>query len=259
MSLSKTLISLYMLSYLEFKGRYKPMRIGILWSLVRPTVQFVIFYSIFTFLFKTNITHENFALELFFGLALWSFFSEATSSALTSISGKPNFVLNIYIPLWLLPSSSFIIALINLLMTMLVFAIFYVCSGLHPAHGWMLSFMGGLALIALLAYSVGILLSIVNLFFRDIQQIWELLLVYGVFLSPIIYYVNVPEKLLTLYYSVNPFAFPLELAKSSFFPMMPRMYAHTVWLGGYLLATATLFVLSLLAINGIEGKARDQV
>lgn len=257
--MNKTLISLYMLSYLEFKGRYKPMRIGVLWALVRPTVQLAIFYSIFGFLFKTNIAHEHFALELFFGLALWSFFSEATSSALTSISGKPNFVLNIRLPLWLLPSSSFVIALLNLALTMTVFAIFYLYAGLQPAHGWLLAFLGGLALIALLAYSVGVLLSITNLFFRDIQQIWELLLVYGVFLSPIIYYVSIPEKLLTLYYSVNPFAFPLELAKSAFFHVTPRMSTHNLWLGCYLLAAAALPLVALLAINTIEGKARDQV
>jgi ABC-type polysaccharide/polyol phosphate export permease len=255
----KKLVSLYLLSYLEFKGKYKPMRIGVLWSLVRPTVQFLIFYSIFSYLYKTNITHAHYALELFFGLALWSFFSESTSSALNAISGRPNFVLNIYVPLLLLPTSSFIVALINLAMTMSVFGVLYLFSNLHPGPGWALSFAGGLGLIALLAYAMGVLLSIVNLFFRDIQQLWDLLLVYGVFLSPIIYYVSVPEELQPVYYAVNPFAFPLELAKSAFFPVTPRMGHNAPWLGGYLLAVAALTILALSVMKRFEGKARDQV
>jgi ABC-2 type transporter len=72
-------------------------------------------------------------------------------------------------------------------------------------------------LYSILIISINIILSTVNVLFRDLQNIWDIVLTYGVFLTPIIYTIAIPKAYLKIYYFVNPLAYPIEEMKASFF------------------------------------------
>ena len=81
----------------------------------------------------------------------------------------------------------------------------------------LLNFIFFLILYSILIISINIILSTVNVLFRDLQNIWDIVLTYGVFLTPIIYTIAIPKAYLKIYYFVNPLAYPIEEMKASFF------------------------------------------
>ena len=80
-----------------------------------------------------------------------------------------------------------------------------------------LNFVFFLLLYSVLIISINIILATVNVLFRDLQNIWDIILTYGVFLTPIIYTIAIPKEYLKIYYFLNPLAYPIEEMKASFF------------------------------------------
>ena len=119
----------------------------------------------------------------------------------------------------ILPMASYLTALMNFLLTMIIFIImFFVQKKIIMTSFFdFFNFLIFLILYSILIISINIILATVNVLFRDLQNIWDIILTYGVFLTPIIYTITIPKEYLKLYYFLNPLAYPIEEMKASFF------------------------------------------
>ena len=209
---------LFTISQMDLKTRYQNSKIGFLWSFLKPLLQFFAYYTVFRIFLKIDVS-EDYPLRLFLGVLLWNFFVEATGNGLNSYIGKKSIVTKIKINKEILPVASYLTAFMNFLLTMIIFIIMFVIQKkiiINSVFSF-LNFVFFLLLYSVLIISINIILATVNVLFRDLQNIWDIILTYGVFLTPIIYTIAIPKEYLKIYYFLNPLAYPIEEMKASFF------------------------------------------
>ena len=84
---------IWILAKFDFKSRYYYHQLGILWALIKPFFEFLVYYLVFTIVFKSDI--PNYALYLFLGIILWNFFEEGTNKGITVLPQRIYLIENI--------------------------------------------------------------------------------------------------------------------------------------------------------------------
>jgi lipopolysaccharide transport system permease protein len=188
------------LTVAELKNHYQNTSLGFLWSLISPLMMALVLWFVFRRLFQQE---QNFAINLIVGIMMWRFFATVTSQCLQAIVSKPNLVTKVYIPRQILVLSS---ALSGLVGSWLEFIILIpIIFGLLGHVPWTLVLYPFIHIILFLAiYGIGLLLSSLYVYFRDLSQIWEVLISVLIYASPIIYPMSVVPAYLVKYYNLNP-------------------------------------------------------
>jgi ABC-2 type transport system permease protein len=170
----------------DFKLRYQGSMLGYAWSLLRPLLLFVILYVVFVKFLKLGNGIQHYPVYLLLGIVMWNFFVEMTMQSLGSVVGRGDLIRKIRIPRWIIVLSSSISALINLLLNLVVIAVFMVIN-----HVALMSSIVWLPLILLevylLALGLSLFLSAAYVKFRDMNYIWEIVLQAGFYITPILY------------------------------------------------------------------------
>ncbi len=198
----------------EFKLRYRNSILGFLWSFLNPLAMMIILTLVFSVLLKFG--EDNFPIFILPAILAWRFFSISTSMSLWSIIGNAPLVTKVYFPRWLLVLSS---TLANFIGSMLEFAAsFPILILLGMKVTYLVLLLPLLLMIEfILIFSVSLALSALNVFYRDINQIWELVLQAGFFLTPIIYSINLIPDRYMFFYSLNPMTRTIESIRSVFY------------------------------------------
>jgi lipopolysaccharide transport system permease protein len=192
----------------DLKTKYSSSVLGFAWSMLNPLLMMLVLYFVFSNVFK--MTQEHFALYILIGLTGWRFFAFGTSMAMYSIVGKASLVTKIFIPREILTFSSVVSALISSLLEFLVLIPLIVIFGVTPSI-FILFFPVLHILYFLIVYGIALALASLFVFYRDINQIWEVFLQMGFFLSPIVYPLNlIPEEYLS-FYMLNPITRLIEM------------------------------------------------
>ena len=122
----------------EFKVRYFGSVLGYLWQLLRPLMLFGILYVVFTQFVKFNEGVEFFPAVLLTSIVLYTFFSDATSTAVTSLLDRENLLRKIQFPRVVVPLATVLTALFNMLINLVAVAVFVVAVGVRPHWTWLL-------------------------------------------------------------------------------------------------------------------------
>ena len=188
------------LTLAELKNRYQNTSLGFLWSLLSPLLMALVLWFVFKNLFQQE---QNFAINLIVGIMMWRFFATGTSACLQAIVGKTNLVTKVYIPRQILVFSIALSMLIgSLLEFIILIPIIYIMLGHLP---WTIILYPFFHLIFFVAiYGIGLILSSFFVYFRDLSQIWDVLISILIYCSPIIYPMSVVPAYLVKYYMLNP-------------------------------------------------------
>lgn len=176
----------------EFKARYHGTLGGFVWALLKPLSMFLVLMGVFSFLFASN---PKYKLDLIVGLFLWDFFAEGTKTGLMSLSARGYLLTKARVPTWILVITSISNALITLGVFSIVMVLFLAAAGHPPGASAFLAYLGYAA--AMIAMVVGFSLgaSVLFLRYRDLNQVWEVIVQAGFFLAPIIYPLEIlPER-----------------------------------------------------------------
>ncbi len=163
--------------------------LGYLWTLVRPLMFFGVLYVVFTEVAKVGDKIPHFPALLLSGIVLYTFFSEATSGAVTSLVDRESLLRKVRFPRMVVPLAVCLTSFFNLTTNLLAVLAFLLLNGITPTWGWLeVPLLVGLLLV--LSVGVGLLLSVAFVRARDVQPIWEVvvqMLFYG---SPIFYTID---------------------------------------------------------------------
>jgi ABC-2 type transport system permease protein len=170
----------------ELRVRYRASVLGLGWSYVKPAVQFGVYFVGMGLLLRQNMVGD-YAVYLFGGLVVVTAFGEAVGNATRSVVANADLVRKIYLPRELFPVSSLCVAGVHLGPQLLVLVVGAVLAGWSPDPVGVLSLGAGLALAGLLALGLGLLLSAVNVLFRDVENVVDLVLMVLVWTSPVLY------------------------------------------------------------------------
>jgi ABC-2 type transport system permease protein len=242
----------------DLKVKYKNSALGFIWSLANPLLYLAVFTLVFTQLLKNGI--DDFPVLFMSGFLVWNFFNLATLSGTGSVVGNANLVRKVRFPRVVLPLSSVGFAgvhfVLQLGVLLALLAVFY-----RDAFGSQLVLLvPALAVVTVFATAMALLASALNVRFRDVEHLLEVILLAWFWLTPIVYPVTYIRDEL----AGSPWLFRLYMANPMagvVAAMQRAIYVHPVAggrqilpAGGYgfylqWLAVAAAVSLVLLAIG----------
>ena len=200
----------------DFKLRYQGSALGILWSVLKPLMIFVVMYFIFVkFLRITDSSIPNYAITLLLGLSLWGFFTEAVTLGMNSIVARGDLMRKINFPKYIVIISSMVSALISLSINLLVVLAFAIFAGVKFQWSVLLLPFNIILLFAT-AFGLALILSTLYVKFRDISHIWEVFMQILVYSMPIMYPISMVIKVSIFGFSIakimmlNPIALAIQ-------------------------------------------------
>jgi ABC-2 type transport system permease protein len=182
---------LWLMGVTEFKRTYFGTVLGYFWSLLRPLLLFAVLLFVFTKIFRLGSDTPNYPVLLLFNIVLFGFFSETTTTAVTSVVHNEGIVRKTQFPRLVIPLSVVLTGLMNLGLNMIVVFIFILAYGVDPMWTWLLLPVIALAL-TVFTTAVAMLLSVLYVRFRDMLLIWTVFATMLFYATPILYPIEVP-------------------------------------------------------------------
>jgi ABC-type polysaccharide/polyol phosphate export permease len=165
--------------------RYKQTAMGFAWAVFMPLVNTAVFSVIFMRVapLETPVPYPLFA---FCGLLTWNFFASALKFAVGSMTSNYNLVTKVYFPREIFPFSSVIVCFVDFGIATLVLVPMMIYYGVYPGASII---MLPVVLLVQIAFTAGValLLSMSNLFFRDVKYIFEIVLTVWMFATSVLY------------------------------------------------------------------------
>ena len=182
----KNRILLKELTKTDFKLRYQGSVLGYLWALLRPLLMFAILYIVFAKLLRIGGDIPHYPVYLLCGTTMWSFFTECTSQGIQAIVTRGDLLRKISFPKYIVVVSATLTAVINMLINVVVIIIFALINGVTPSLTWLLA-IPAIFELYLLSLGIAFLLGSINVKYRDITSIWDVLVQALFYAVPIIY------------------------------------------------------------------------
>lgn len=185
----------------DFTRKYKRTLLGMAWSLLAPLMNLLIMYVVFSSMFGNNVNH--YVIYLFAGQLIFSFFTDATSMGMNCLVNNAGIYTKVNVPKYLFLFSQNISSLINFGLTMVVFFLFVLLEGL-PFRWCFLMLLYPTGCLIVFNTGLGLILSALQVFFRDIQYLWGIMTQLLMWMSAIFYTVDsFPEQTQKLFF-LNP-------------------------------------------------------
>lgn len=186
----------------DLKSRYKGSVLGFFWMFLNPLLQVVVYSIVFSVIMRMGI--EKFYLFFFVALVPWLFFSTCLSAGTSIIFSQQDMVKKIYFPREVLPIAFTLSQFVNMLLSFLVVFVVVFFSGVKINFiAWL--YLPIIMLIEfVLALGITFLVSSLTVYFRDLEHVLSIISMAWMYLTPIIYPIDiVPENLMKIFY-LNP-------------------------------------------------------
>lgn len=185
----------------DIKVRYRHSALGLVWTVLNPLLMMVVITIVFSTLFKQNI--PNFPIYYLSGSLIFAFNSESTTTALNSIISNASLIKKVYIPKYLFPLSNVLSGLVNLGFSLIAMFIVMLITG-APFHTTLLLLPIPIFYTFLFSVGLGILLSAVTVFFRDIAHFYSVFILAWTYFTPIFYPVEILPDAAMKIMQLNP-------------------------------------------------------
>lgn len=260
---------LRLLVHKELRVRYHGSALGMIWSYVKPAVQFLVFYFAVGVFLQLNRSIENYAVYLFSGIVAVNFFSEAFGNATRAIVGNNALVKKIYLPRELFSVASLWVAAVHFFPQLLVLMLGAMLVGWRPSWTGLAAFSLGFAVLTIFSLGLGLLFGAVNVVFRDAENVVDLILMVAPWASPVLYqWTNVTAAIgtgwaWTLYQS-NPLTAAVNLFHAAFWhpttggtaPMPPNLAMQGVLA---LMLSAAILAAGELVFRRLDGRFAQEL
>ena len=185
----------------DFKKKYKRTILGMGWSVLSPLLTLLIMRLVFTHFFGRNTPH--YTTYLFCGNLVFTFFNDSTTQGMSSLMSNANIFTKINVPKHLFLFAKNVQCLINFGLTLCVFFLFCILD--HITFTWRFVFLIiPIVFLLLLNIGVGLILSALFVFFRDIQYLWSVFIHLLMYLSAIFYTVDSFSPQIQRIFLLNP-------------------------------------------------------
>lgn len=185
----------------DFKQKYKRTALGMLWSILNPLFTLLVMRLVFTNFFGRNTPH--YTTYLFAGNLIFSYYREATSGGMNSLMANAHIFTKINVPKYLFLLSKELSAVINFGLTLVVFFIFVAIDRV-PFRWSFLAIVYPILTLTMLNVGVGMVLSALFVFFRDVQYIYDIFTMLLMYMSAIFYNVESYPAWVQRIFLINP-------------------------------------------------------
>ena len=185
----------------DFKKKYKRTVLGMAWSVISPLLTLLVMSVVFTKFFGRTTPH--YVVYIFCGNVIFSYFNEATSQGMVSLMGNASIFTKVNVPKYLFLLSKNVQALINFGLTLIV--LFALCLIDGVGFTWRIVFLL-YPILMLMCFNIGLglILSALFVFFRDIQYLWSVFTLLLMYLSAIFYTITSYSQQAQNLFLLNP-------------------------------------------------------
>ena len=213
----------------EITTKYRRSILGYLWSMLNPLLMMLVVSAVFSYIFRNNI--ENYRIYLIIGQTFWGFFSEATNHAMSSLLDNRALLQKVYIPKYIFPLSKVLGAFVNLLYSLLAIVIVIIFTR-TPIYPTITLVPIGMFYILLFCIGLGLMLSIIAVYFRDMLHLYKVMLTAWMYLTPIFYSVDSLSPNMMRFVKMNPLYFYITyFRKIILWGKIPTVVDNAVCLG----------------------------
>lgn len=205
----------YTFAWRNVKLRYKQTAIGVVWVLFQPlisTVIFTIFFGNFANIPSQGLPYPVFVL---LGLVYWQFFSNSISQAANTFIENEALVKKVYFPREILPLSTLVTSGIDFLIAFVMLICFLVYYQIAPTPMFLLILPVVTFITVLASAGTGLLLSSVNIKYRDVRYVLPFLLQLLIFVTPVIYPVTIVRPSFQFLLALNPMTGVIDTLRST--------------------------------------------
>jgi len=185
----------------DFKKKYKRTVLGMAWSVLSPLLTLLVMKLVFTQFFGRNM--EHYTTYLFCGNLVFSYFNESTVQGMMSLIGNAGIFTKVNVPKYLFLFSKNVQTLINFALTLVVFVLFCILDGITFTWRWVMLIIPIMGLL-LFNIGVGLILSALYVFFKDIQYLWSVATRLLMYMSAIFYTIDSYPQMVRNMFLLNP-------------------------------------------------------
>jgi lipopolysaccharide transport system permease protein len=193
----------YVLAWRDISVRYKQTAIGVIWAVLRPFLAMVVFTVVFGRIAKMPANGIPYPVLVFAAMLPWQFFSNALTETSNSLIGNANLISKVYFPRLVIPGASVIASIVDFLISAALLVPLMIWC--HFLPDWRLLTLPLFMLLGFLAaIGPGLLLTALNVKFRDFRYVIPFVVQFGLFISPVGFSSDVIPDQWRLLYSLNP-------------------------------------------------------
>ena len=208
----------------DFKKKYKRTVLGMAWSILSPLLMLLVMRLVFTQFFGQGM--EHYTTYLFCGNLIFSYFNESTGQGMQSLMSNAGIFTKVNIPKYLFIFSKNVQSLLNFGLTLVVFFVFCLLDGIVFTWKFIL-LLYPICSLLLLNIGVGLILSALFVFFRDIQYLWSVFTQLLMYMSAIFYTVDIYPPAIQNLFLINPiYLFILYFRKIVIEATVPTIWLH---------------------------------
>jgi lipopolysaccharide transport system permease protein len=235
----------------DFRLRYHDSLLGYLWFLLSPALMFGVYYFVFTSVIYVKIA--DFALYLILGIISYNFFQDCTYSAMYSLTAKAHIIKKVYFPRYLIILASSTTAIFSLLVNFAIILVAVLLSKGLPPLLWLVP----IPFLCLLLFStgVGFILAALYARFRDLSQIWGVLVLAIFWLTPVVYDVSALPQSTQIIVFLNPLARIFMLFRHYLLYGFFDMQFLLITIG----SSCVVFLIGLVAFLRIQDQLAEQL
>lgn len=192
----------------DIKIKYRRSVLGYIWSVLNPLLMMAVIATVFSYMFRFDIS--NFPIYLLTGQLIYNFFSEATNFAMTSIIYSGSLIKKVYLPKYIFPLSRTLSSFTNLLFSLVAILIMLIVTRTPITP---VIFLFPLPLLYALFFSIGIgmIISVIAVYFRDMLHLYGIFLTALMYLTPIFYPISALPKFAISIVELNPLYHIIEV------------------------------------------------
>lgn len=194
----------------DFKRKYKRSILGVAWSLLYPVLMMAVMAIVFSHMFRFSVEGINYLVYLMTGIIMWSYFSEASNSAMTSVVENFALISKVYIPKYIFPVAKCLFVGINFVLTLIPWIGLIIITqfglGTYPADINIYYLVLPYIFICLFIFTIGVglFLSCVSVFLRDVFYIYGIILTIWSYFTPVFYSIEILPENLQKVFVYNP-------------------------------------------------------
>jgi ABC-2 type transport system permease protein len=221
----------------NIKTRYKRSVLGVAWTMISPLMMMSVLAIVFSSLFSSRI--EHYAVFLLTGITFWNFFSQTSAGIMTELNWGGSLLTKIYVPPSAFAISALGTGLVNLVLALVPLLLIMAATGtaITPA---LLFLPVAILLTSMFTLGVGLVLARLAVFFADVVEMYQIVLMVWFYATPIIYPLEIVSEERRLLLMLNPVYYLLELFRAPvYLGRLPDLETMTI---AGIISTTTLLV-----------------
>ncbi len=239
----------------EIKSRYKQSILGYAWVILNPFFQMLVMSFVFSQILRFPTIGVPYAIFLYAGLLPWNLFANSLTGSTNALVGNASLLTKIYFPREIFIISTTLAKIVDFFLASTIFILFMFIY--HMPITWNILWFVPIFLIQqLFTYGLSLILASLNLFYRDIQYVLTLLIMVWMYLTPVIYPIEIFPDKYKLIFQLNPMAVIINAYRQA---ILGGGAPNLMSLGIALIVSLVITLIGIRIFRKLEGVFADVV